>query len=86
MAEIQFKAKPNCKTCYGRGFLTRTLPIPTGRKKMVSQKTLCHCATEITPEKRESIVSDEEVVVPKVKTTKKTYATMTRPGESGFHE
>jgi hypothetical protein len=75
--EVKFEAKKNCKSCYGRGFITRT--IPTGKKKMASQQTLCHCATEILPEKSESIVSDEEVVVPKVKQEDKTYASMARP-------
>ncbi len=81
MDSVHFKAKQNCKDCYGRGFITRTRPTGQGRKKMHSQKTLCHCATEILPDKRESIVSDEEVVVPRVKPEAKTYATMTRPQE-----
>ncbi len=58
MEEIQYIAKPNCKSCLGRGFVIRT--IPTGKKKMARNKTLCHCVTEIKkPE-------PDECVVPKV--------------------
>jgi hypothetical protein len=48
---------------------------------MKHQSSLCHCATEILPEKKESIVSDEEVVVPRVKKAEKTYASMARPSK-----
>jgi hypothetical protein len=78
---IEFKAKQNCKTCYGRGFIVRSFPIAGSKKAMRRQSTLCHCATEILPEKKESIVSDEEVVVPKVKKTEKTYASMAHPSK-----
>lgn len=57
---IKFLAKAKCKSCYGRGFITRTYPDGRGDKKMHKHKTLCHCATEIkTPE-------PDECVVPKV--------------------
>jgi hypothetical protein len=48
---------------------------------MRHQSTLCHCATEILPEKKESIVSDEKVVVPRVVKTEKTYASMAQPSK-----
>lgn len=61
--EMQFQAKSNCKSCYGRGFLDRTWPVgktKDGKKEMMHNKTLCHCATEIKrPE-------PDECVVPKV--------------------
>lgn len=76
--EKQFQAKSNCKHCYGRGFVTITQP--TGRKKMTKSTAMCHCVTEISPKKRESIISDEEVVVPTVnKDGEKAYASMTVP-------
>ncbi len=58
-APIKFLAKKNCKSCLGRGYITRTYPTG-GRKLMNKHKTLCHCVTEIkTPE-------PDECVVPKV--------------------
>ncbi len=61
MEEIKHIAKPNCKSCLGRGFVTRTIPTgKKGKKEMAKNKTLCHCATEIkTP-------GPDECVVPKV--------------------
>ena len=59
-APIKFLAKANCKSCYGRGFITRTHPTGMGNKAMSHHKTLCYCVTEIkTPE-------PDECVVPKV--------------------
>lgn len=90
--EMLYKAKLNCKTCYGRGFITRTRP--TGGKKrvkgklkseMVSIKTLCPCATEIKqagPD-RESNITDEEIVVPTVVDGMKRYANKTVPNFKG---
>jgi hypothetical protein len=76
---VQFQAKKNCKTCYGRGFITRTFPIGTkqsGRKKddvkeSHGMKTLCHCASEIIEEKPEPVLkvntpSPDECFVPKI--------------------
>jgi hypothetical protein len=75
----QFQAKKNCRTCYGRGFITRTFPIGTkksGRKKddvkeSHGMKTLCHCATEIPKEEAEPVLkvntpSPDECFVPKI--------------------
>ncbi len=79
---IMFRAKAGCKDCYGRGFILRT--IPQGRKQMHTNKTLCHCVTEIKkPEPdKESIVSNEEVVVPKVvRDDTKQYASKAAPSE-----
>ena len=61
MEEVQYIAKPNCKHCLGRGFITRTTPTgKKGEKGMNKNKTLCHCVTEIKkPE-------PDECVVPKV--------------------
>lgn len=57
---IKFLAKKNCKACLGRGFVIRTYPSGKGNKEMHTNKTLCHCVTEIkTPE-------PDECVVPKV--------------------
>jgi hypothetical protein len=56
-APIKFLAKQNCKTCFGRGFVTRTYPSGKGNKGMHKNKTLCHCVTEInTPEPDECVV------------------------------
>lgn len=74
-APVRFLAKKNCKTCFGRGFVTRTWPARTGTKEMHANKTLCHCATEIkTPE-------PDECVVPKVVTDrpKIAYSCTTQP-------
>ncbi len=65
---MEFQAKANCKSCRGSGFVTRSFPKNDGKKGMVTQKTLCHCATEIIkPE-------PEEAVVPKVSSDLKQYA------------
>lgn len=71
---LQFVARKNCKTCYGRGFVLRTTPLGRdGKKKMSRNKTLCHCATEIKkPE-------PDECVVPKVSSESKQYATKAQP-------
>lgn len=74
--EIKYVAKKNCKECYGRGFVTRTLPIgkdAQGNKQMHKNKTLCHCVTEIkTPE-------PDECVVPKVANGQAEYASAAQP-------
>lgn len=80
MAEepIKFLAKKNCKTCRGRGFVTRTHPLGKdnkGVKQMSKHKTLCRCVTEIkTPE-------PDECVVPKVaaEVREKQYACAAQP-------
>ena len=71
---VEFLAKANCKTCFGRGLVVRTYPKSTGDKKMYTNKTLCHCATDIkTPE-------PGECVVPIVKTDEpKQYASTAQP-------
>jgi acetylornithine/succinyldiaminopimelate/putrescine aminotransferase len=86
-ATMQFQAKKNCKSCRGRGFLTRTFPLgkdEEGNKQMAVNKTLCHCATEIIklePDKEKTVntPSPDECFVPKVSQEVKQYASKAVP-------
>ncbi len=44
-SEIKYVAKKNCKNCYGRGEVIRTLP--KGRKRQVVENVRCGCVTEV---------------------------------------
>lgn len=39
--KVKYVANGNCRQCYGRGVIIRTLP--RGRKRQVAVKTRCWC-------------------------------------------
>jgi hypothetical protein len=49
--EIKYFAKNNCKQCYGRGVIIRTLP--RGRKLQVAQKSRCKCVKMVRKPRQE---------------------------------
>lgn len=39
----ELRVNPNCKTCWGKGFIIRTYPITNTHKEMTRIPELCHC-------------------------------------------
>ncbi len=61
--EIEFKFNAKCKACRGSGYITRSFPKNDGKKGMVINKTLCHCAVEIKkPEPDEGVAPKVNIV------------------------